>query len=309
MAAMKERDLEAGFSEAETRCGTPLAHTPPKCTTPITTPTTTPEREAQIHVRVFLPVITQREHFVAVVGESLSVGLGLGSAVGIWACINETLKPVNVHVANWAAGLVMGLFLAPFLDKAARLFFGKTLTVLKKPRHGGLTRFLDHVITVLSALVALGPLKGIQMQYAPFHTSLGFEYLVFVVGFAAQSFVKTYLYTIALSHDYERESIVVPWTGLPVELFWEYLDHFHHVFVLVSENLRDFLTFALYPYLMVLWIGHWETIDPTGEFAWVAHCLNIGFFFSFFSILKEVTFLVASPFWSADMPHHHHHSI
>jgi len=304
MDAIRERDIEAGFSEAETPYATPGCQTP-KCPTPITIA----EAENMIGVRVFLPVITQREHFVAVIGEVLSVGLGLGSAIGIWACINELLKAVNVHLANWVGGVIMGFFLAPFFDKAARLFFGKTLTVLKKPRYTNMTRFCDHLITITSAQVALGPIKGIQMQYGPFHTSLGFEYLVFVVGFAAQSFVRIYLYTIALDHDYERESVVSSWRRMPVELIREYLDHFRHVFVFISENIRDFLTFATYPYLQALWMAHWDVIDPEGKFAWAEHGLNIGFFFTYFSIIKEITFLIAAPFWSVDTPLQHRHSI
>ena len=262
-------------------------------------------------VHVHHPITTQREHFLATLGEALSVGLGLGSAVGIWACIHETLETCtgNRHLANGVAAILMGFFIAPVLENAARLFLGKTLAVLQKPHYTNATRFVDHLVTITSAFVAIGLAKGIQMQYGPLHASLGFEYVVFVVGFVAHSFLKTLLYTIAINHDYEAENVACGFTALPAVLYWQYLDHFYHIFVLVTVNLRDTLTFALYPYLMVLWLRYWDTIDPEGRFAWVAHGVNIGFFFTFFSIIKEITYLTAIPWWSPDLPRHCHHSM
>ncbi|KAK3358217.1 hypothetical protein B0T25DRAFT_541173 [Lasiosphaeria hispida] len=304
MDANKGWDLEAGNTTDDTGCGTPKTQT-----SGTQTPIGDGNTEKVINIHAYHPIIHQRQHFLAAIAESLSVGLGLGSAVGIWACINETLKTINVHMANWVAGVVMGFILAPLLEKGARLLIGKMTPVLKKPRYTNYTRLLDDILTIMSALWALGLAKGIQRQYGPLHTSLGFEFGVFVVGFCAHSFLRTLLYTIVLNHDYEGESMVCGWAEMPAVLFWEYLDHFHHVYVLVTVNLRDFLTFALYPYLAVVWMGYWETVDSRGEFAWVGHGLNIGFFFVFFTIIKEVTYLVATPVWSPDLPLHCHHSI
>jgi hypothetical protein len=138
---------------------------------------------------------------------------------------------------------------------------------------------------------------------------VAFEYIIFVVGFTFYSFVKTSLYTLITSYEYEGESVNCPWTQIPSVIFWEYLDHFHHVYVVVTVMMRDFLTFAVYPYLLVLWAGWWEVYDAEGRWRWVTEMVNIGFFFSFFSLLKEVTYLLARGRCSADMPHHRHHGL
>ncbi|KAK5653480.1 hypothetical protein OQA88_8966 [Cercophora sp. LCS_1] len=204
----------------------------------------------------------------------------------------------------------MGFFLAPLLERAARVFFGKAGAVLVKPPSlNAAARFTEHAITICSALVGLGFCKAVQMQYQPLHASLGFEYAVFVIGFTVYAFLRVMLYTIATAHDYDSDRIERGWAEVPSVVFWEFLDHFVHVYIVISVNLRDFLTFAIYPYLMVMWIGYWETIDPAGKFIWLPHMLNIGFFFTFFSLLKEVTFLVASLFWSEDLPTHRHHGM
>jgi len=259
------------------------------------------------------PITTQRDHFLAAISESLSVGLGLGSAVGIWACIHDTIKratPENVHIANWTAGLIMGFVLAPLLEKAARVFFGKAGAVLVKPQTQNIaSRFIDHAITICSALLGVGLCKGVQMQYHPLHTNLGFEYAVFVVGFTIYAFLRVTLYTIGTRHDYDGDKIECAWTEVPSVVFWEFLDHFCHVYIIISVNIRDFLTFAIYPYLMTIWIGYWEKIDPEGKFTWLPQMLNIGFFFTFFSMLKETTFLLARLFWSEDLPVHRHHGM
>jgi len=132
---------------------------------------------------------------------------------------------------------------------------------------------------------------------------------VFVVGFTAYAFVRVVLYTIGTGHDYDGDRIECAWTEVPSVVSCEFLDHFFHLYVVISVNVRDFLTFALYPYLMEVWIGHWEVIDPDGKYVWLLHMLNIGFFFTFFSVLKEVTFLVARVFWSEDLPVHRHHGM
>ena len=288
-----------------------------------TQPQQTPQKVHTHH-----PITTQRDHFLATIGESLSVGLGLGSAVGIWACIHATLKTaipttpnhLNIHIANWLCGLLMGFLLAPLLEKSARLLLGKTGTgmVLAKPHHHGegqsvsfSARMAEHCVTISTALVGVGLCKGIQMQYAPLRSSsLGFEYLVFVVGFTIHAFLRVVVYTLVAGHDYEAEIVECSWGKIPSVMFWEYVDHFRHPFVLVTVNVRDFLTFALYPYLLVLWIGYWEgSVDPAGRYVWVAEGLNIGFFFTFFSVLKEGSYLLARPVWSEDLPRHLHHTM
>jgi len=277
---------------------------------PDTTPTT---------IWKHFPITTQRAHLLAITTESLSVGLGLGSAVGTWACIHTTLTKAtattnnnnnNPHIANWAAGLLMGFFLAPLLEKASRVLFGKAAVVLVKPSTPHFAaRLTDHAITICAALLGVGICKAVQMQYGPFHSNLGFEYAVFVVGFTAYAFVRVVLYTIGTGHDYDGDRIECAWTEVPSVVFCEFLDHFFHLYVVISVNVRDFLTFALYPYLMEVWIGYWEVIDPEGKYVWLLHMLNIGFFFTFFSVLKEVTFLVARVFWSEDLPVHRHHGM
>jgi len=266
------------------------------------------------------PTKTQRELFLAIVGESLSVGFGLGSAVGIWACIHATLVKIphgsNPHLANWVCGVLMGFFLAPLLEKASRVFFGRLGTVLAKPhpRHESVvTRFAEHFTTITTALVGVGIAKGVQMQYAPFHASLGCEYAVFVIGFTVHAFLRAVFYPLIIStnfEEYQAERVArnLSWTRIAAVIFWEYLDHFHHVYILLTVNIRDFLTFALYPYLLVQWIGWWKAVvDPQERWIWVAEMLNIGFFFCFFTVLKEGTYLLARPFWKEDLPRHCHH--
>jgi hypothetical protein len=67
-------------------------------------------------------------------------------------------------------------------------------------------------------------------------------------------------------------------------VLWEFLGHFCHVYIGISVKIRDFPTFSIYPDLMALGIGYWETIDSEGKYIWLPHMLNIGFFFTFFSI-------------------------
>ncbi|KAK3390663.1 hypothetical protein B0H63DRAFT_466242 [Podospora didyma] len=302
----KERDLEAG---TRSEAGIHHLHIPCQCQAPPPYSTTSnsddsdkteEHRPQQASAHTCHSITTQREHFTATIFEALSVGLGLGSAVGVWACINETLKKTtsNVHLANWVAGFLMGFVLAPCLEKASRLCLAKTSSVLAKPRQqiSATVRLADHIITIMSALIGLGIVKGIQMQYGLLHSNLGYEYAIFVVGFSGQAFVYTILSTIAFSREYEAETISRRWTQLPAVLLSEYLDHFRRVYSLLTINIRDSLTFAIYPYLMALWVEYWKTVDPTAMFAWVAHGLNIAFFFAFFSILKEVTYLLAIPF-------------
>jgi hypothetical protein len=89
----------------------------------------------------------------------------------------------------------MGFFLAPLLEKAARMIFGKTRAVLvKPPSPNTAARFVDHAITICSALLGVGFCKAVQMHYYPLHTSLGFEYAVFVVGFTICAFLRVLLY-------------------------------------------------------------------------------------------------------------------
>jgi len=304
-------------------CATPL-QTPSGCATPINSTGYTTDIEKALKgeqqlpcceptVHFHHPITTQRDHFLASIGESLSVGLGLGSAIGIWACIHDTLKKAtygNVHIANWVCGPILGFLLAPLLEKAARVFFGKAGSVLATPKiHNTAGRFIDHFTTISTALVGLGICKGIQMQYGPLHSNVGLEYAVFVVGFGFHAFLRVVLYTLITGHEYEVERIECSWRRVPEVIFWDFIDHFHHIYIVVTVNIRDSLTFCLYPYLMVLWIGYWGTVDPEGHHVWLPQMLNIGFFFSFFSILKEVTYLLGKKLWTEDLPVHRHHGL
>ncbi|KAK4442287.1 hypothetical protein QBC34DRAFT_387428 [Podospora aff. communis PSN243] len=256
---------------------------------------------------------TQRAHFLASIGESVSVSLGLGSAVGIWACIHETLKTAtggNTHIVNWTAGPLMGFFLAPLFEKGARVFVGRAGTVLAKPPCPDMAaRVVDNIIAITSALLGLGLCKAVQMQYGPLHSSLAFEYLAFAIGFGAFTFVRTILYTLATGHEYEMEKVECRWSKIPSVMFWEYLDHFRHVYIVIAVNIRDSLTFATYPYLMAMWFGYWKTVNPEGDYAWVPNMLNIGFFFTYFCCIKEVCHVLGRVFGSEHLSMHRHHVV
>ena len=233
-SSCKECDLEAGITPPKVTNGTrkPNTPAPPEWEAPSSSDYSSDggKTEQQVlskpSVHFYHPITTQREHFLASIGESVSIGLGLGSAVSIWTCVHDTLKMVthgNVGIANWEVSLTIGFPLAPFFEKAARVVVGKTGIVLAKPHCPNTAmRFVDHSTTITSALVGVGLCMGIQMQYGPLHSSLGFEYGVFVVDFTAHAFLRIILYTLAMNHEYEAKRVTCGWARLPSMVFWEY---------------------------------------------------------------------------------------
>ncbi|KAK1834627.1 hypothetical protein QBC39DRAFT_397285 [Podospora conica] len=256
------------------------------------------------------PVTSHRQLFLLTLTSSLTVGLGLGAAVGIWSTIHKSIQSAthhaHPHLSNWPAGLLMGFLLAPLLETSARAFLSKATGVLTvpapPPTRGGffsaratLHRLVTHLLTITSALIGLGAVKAVQMQYAPTRDRVWLEFPVFVVGFTFYGGARLVLETITwdAALEVERRGAGAGWgawaAGVGREVGALYCGR-----TALTVLLRDALTFAVFPYLGPLWIEWWTTVvDPGEEWLWVPEGLQIGFFFTLFSTFKEVTAVLA----------------
>ena len=200
----------------------------------------------------------------------------------------------------------MGFVLAPIFETSARAFFAKATGVLTVPNpppaRGGFFsaravthRFVTHLLTVSAALIGLGAVKGVQMQYGPTRGVLALEFPTFVVGFTLYGLVRLVMETITWNCELEveRRGEGASWgrwaAGVGREIGALYCGR-----TVLTVLVRDSLTFAIFPYLGSLWVDYFkEVVDPGEHFLWVPRGLEIGFFFTLFSTLKELTAVVA----------------
>ncbi|KAK0740482.1 hypothetical protein B0T18DRAFT_491123 [Schizothecium vesticola] len=211
------------------------------------------------HIHGRHPVTSQRQLYLLACTSALTVGLGLGGAVGVWKTIHRVIEDAtrhsHPHLSNWPAGFLMGFVLAPIFETSTRAFFAKATGVLTVPKpppaRGGFFsaravthRFVTHLLTVSAALIGLGAAKGVQMQYGPTRGVLALEFPTFVVGFTLYGLVRLVMETIT----------------------W---------------NCK-------------LWIDYFkEVVDPGEHWLWIPRGLEIGFFFTLFSTFKELTAVLA----------------
>lgn len=257
------------------------------------------------------PVTSQRQLFLLACASALTVGLGLGAAVGVWKTIHISVERAThferPHLAAWPPGILMGFVLSPFFETVARALFAKATGVLTNPTpppvRGGFFsaravyhRFVTHLLTVSASIVGISPVRAVMMQYGPTRGVLGVEFPVYVVGFVPFAFVKLMMEVIYwdCELEVERRAEGASWgvwaKGVAREIGALYTGR-----TFLTVLIRDALTFGTWPYLGFVWIGYFKNVvDPEEHFLWVPRGGEIPIFFSLFCAYKEATAVLAA---------------
>lgn len=264
------------------------------------------------------PVKSQRQLFLLACTTALTIGLGLGAAVGVWKTIHISAERAThferPHLAAWPPGILMGFVLSPFFETVARAFFAKVTGVLTNPAPPPLARgqgffsaraayhrLVTHLLTVSASIVGLSPVRAVMMQYGPTRGVLGVEFPTFVVGFTLFGFVKLMMEVMYwdCEVEVERRGEGASWgvwaKGVAREIGALYTGP-----TVLTVLVRDALTFATWPYIGVEWIGYFKHVaDPEEHFLWVPRGAEIPFFFSLFCAYKEATAVLAALLFGA----------
>lgn len=252
------------------------------------------------------PVTSQRQLFLLACASALTVGLGLGAAVGIWKTIHLSTERathyVRPHLASWPPGVLMGFVISPVFETVARAFFAKATGVLTNPApppaRGGFfsaravyNRLVTHLLTVSASVVGISPVRAVMMQYGPTRGVLGVEFPVYVVGFVLFGFVKLMMEVTYWNSELEveRRAEGASW-GVWAASVGREIGALYTGRTILTVLIRDALTFSTWPYFGIVWIGYFKNVvDPEEHFLWVPRGLEIPIFFSMFCAYKEVT--------------------
>lgn len=257
------------------------------------------------------PVTSQRQLFLLACASALTVGLGLGAAVGIWKTIHLSTERathyVRPHLASWPPGVLMGFVISPVFETVARAFFAKATGVLTNPApppaRGGFfsaravyNRLVTHLLTVSASVVGISPVRAVMMQYGPTRGVLGVEFPVYVVGFVLFGFVKLMMEVTYWNSELEveRRAEGASW-GVWAASVGREIGALYTGRTILTVLIRDALTFSTWPYFGIVWIGYFKNVvDPEEHFLWVPRGLEIPIFFSMFCAYKEVTAVLAA---------------